>query len=235
MDVPVHTLVFDALAFIRENAKVFRKYLFLPIVFSLASLFLVETPGLGLALATVSNSLAMALLGVSATRFYLLRNPETVADGANRPFARFFFLTFCMTFLGHMAEVFTLLPKEYQGGMMVWMILGIWINLKICLAFPAIALGHPGSVWDNVIASFEWTRGHGFRIVAAFLVCYCPVIFFTMMLMQVPGMMPDPDDFWASLPQMVFSDILIVFSMMWSSVVLAKLYETIVLGRPASK
>ncbi|SCA57083.1 membrane hypothetical protein [Candidatus Terasakiella magnetica] len=229
MEIQVHTLVFDALSFMRDNAKVFRKYIFLPVVFSFASLFLVKVPNFGLALASVSNSLALALLGVSATRFYLMGKAEKVADGANRPFARFFFLTFFMTVLGHMAEVFTLLPKEFQGSMFLWMILGFWINLKICLAFPALAMDHPGSVWDNIRLSFNWTRGYGFKIVTAFLVCYCPVIFFTMTLMQIPALMPDEKDFWGSLPQLMFSDFLIVFSMLWSSLVLAKLYEGIAL------
>jgi len=231
MEIQVMTIVFDALTFMRENAKVFRKYIFLPICFSLASLFLIKIPAVGLALATVSNSLALALLGVSATRFYLLRNADAVAEGANRPFARFFFLTFCLTFLGHMAEIFEYLPKEYMGGMFIWMLLGFWVNLKICLAFPALAMDHPGSLWENVKASFEWTSGYALRIIAAFLFCYFPVIFFTMALMQVPDLVPSTDNFWSSLPQLIFTDLLIVFSMLWSSLVLAKFYESIVLKR----
>ena len=75
MNIPVNILVFDALTFMRENGKVFRKYVFLPLVFSIASLFLAKLPSVGLALSAVSNSLALALLGVSATRFFLLKNP----------------------------------------------------------------------------------------------------------------------------------------------------------------
>lgn len=232
METQVVTIVFDALSFMRANAKVFRKYIFLPLCLSIASLFLVKIPAIGLALSTVSNAAALAMLGVSATRFYLFKNADKVADGANRPFARFFFLTFCLTFLGHMSEIFGYLPEEYMGGMFLWMILGFYINLKVCLAFPALAMDHPGSVWDNVKASFNWTTGYGFRIVAAFLFCYFPVIFFTMALMQVPSLTPSLDDFWSSLPQLIFSDILIVFSMLWSSLVLAKFYEEIVLKRP---
>ncbi|WP_417819187.1 hypothetical protein [Terasakiella sp.] len=231
MEMQIMTIVFDALAFMRANAKVFRKYIFLPLCLSIASLFLVKIPVVGLTLSTISNSFALALLGVSSTRFYLLRDADAVADGANRPFARFFFLTFCLTFLGHMAEIFEYLPPEYMGGMFIWMLLGFWVNLKICLAFPALAMDHPGSVWDNVKASFNWTTGYGFRIIAAFLFCYFPVIFFTLALMQVPDLTPSLDNFWASLPQLIFSDVLIVFSMLWSSLVLAKFYENIVLKR----
>jgi len=233
MEVQVLKLVFDALAFMRQNGKVFRKYIFLPICFSIASLFLVKIPAIGLGLSAVSNSIALSLLGVSATRFYLLKNADHVANGANRPFARFFFLTFCMTFMGHMAEVFEYLPDFMMGGAFVWMMFGVWLNIKICLAFPALAMDHPGSVWDNIKESFDWTTGYGFRIVAAFLFCYFPVIFFTMMLLQAPDLAPKEDDFWGSLPQLIFSDILIVFSMLWSSIVLAKFYEQIVLKRSA--
>lgn len=234
MDLRIHTLVFESLGFMQANAKVFRKYFFLPLVFSIASLFIVKIPVVGLAGSTVVNSLAIALLGVSATRFYLYRNPDVVADGANRPFARFFFLTFVMTCLGHASEIFNLLPEHMRGGAMLWMLLGIWVNIKVCLAFPALAADHPGSVWDNVKASFEWTSGYGLKIVAAFFLCYSPIIFFTLMLMQAPDLMPKEDDFWGSLPQLIFSDILIIFSMMWSSIALAKLYQGIVLGKKSS-
>lgn len=233
MNTPVNVLVFESLAFMRENAGVFRKYIFLPVVFSIASLFLVKIPGFGLGLAALSNSLALSLLGVSATRFFLLRNADAVADGANRPFARFFFLTFVMTFLGHMSEVFTLLPPEYQGGMFMWMVFGFWVNLKICLAFPALAMDHKGSVWDVVKGSFNWTQGLALKIIGSFLLCYTPVLFFTVMMMQAPDLMPKEEDFWASLPQLIFSDLLIIFSMLWSSVVLARIYreEVVLNGR----
>ncbi len=224
----VNVLVFDSLKFMRENAKVFRKYVFLPIVFSIASLFLAQIPSLGLALSAVSNSLALSLLGVSATRFYLLKNADAVAEGANRPFARFFFLTFCMTFLGHMSAVFELLPKDMQGSMFLWMVLGFWINLKICLAYPALAMDHPGSVWENVKASFFWTQGLALKIIGSLLLCYMPVIFFTFMVMQAPDLMPTEDDFWGSLPRLIFSDLLIIFSMMWSSLVLSRIYQEVV-------
>lgn len=229
MDFSVNTVVFDALAFIRHNAAVFRKYVFLPVILSLASLFLIKIPVAGLGLSAVSNALALSLLGVSASRFYLLGNAEKVADGANRPFARFFFLTFMMTFLGNMSEVFTLLPPSLQGGMFLWMVLGLWINLKTCLAFPALALDHPGSVWDNIVGSFNWTGGLALKIIGSFLICYSPVIFFTLMLMQVPDLMPGENDFLRSLPQLAFSNILIIFSMLWSSLVLAKIYQHVVI------
>lgn len=228
MDGSINALVFDALSFMRANAKVFRKYVFLPIVFSIASLFLAKVPGFGLALSAVSNSLAMALIGVSATRFYLYKDAARVAEGANRPFARFFFLTFTMTFLGHMAEVFTLLPPSMQGAMFLWMMIGFWLNLKICLAFPALAMDHPGSLLDNVKSSFRWTEGKAFKIILAFLICYCPVIFFTFMLMQAPDLNPAEGDFWGNLPQLAFSNLLIIFSMLWSSLVLAKIYQGVV-------
>lgn len=234
MDISISVLVFDSLAFMRENAKVFRKYIFLPLVLSIASLFLVKIPGIGMGLAAVSNSLALAMLGVSATRFYLLGDAEAVADGANRPFARFFFLTFAMTFLGHMSAVFELLPKEWQGGMFMWMVFGFWVNLKVCLAFPALAMDHPGSVLDNVKGSFEWTGGLTLKIIGSFLLCYSPVIFFTFLLMQTPELTPDDKDFWASLPQLIFSDVLVVFSMLWSSLVLAKIYERVALAPKSS-
>ena len=231
MDHSVHTLVFDALAFMRENAKVFRKYVFLPIVFSIASLFLAKIPGFGLALSAVSNSIAMALIGVSATRFYLMKDASRVAEGANRPFARFFFLTFVMTFLGHMSEVFTYLPPSLQGGMFLWMVIGFWVNLKICLAYPALAMDHPGSLMDNVKESFTWTNGLALKIIFAFLICYCPVIFFTVMLMQAPDLNPTEGDTWANMPQLIFSNLLIIFAFLWSSLVLAKLYEGVVVRR----
>jgi len=227
MDIAIHTLVFESLAFLRQNAAVFRKYIFLPLVFSITSLFLAKIPVAGLALAAVSNSVALSLLGVSATRFYLLGKADAVAEGANRPFARFFFLTFTMTFLGHMSEVFELLPTQYQGGMMFWMIFGFWVNLKICLAFPALAMDHKGSLWDNVKSSFQWTEGLFLKIVGSFIICYSPVIFFTFMMMQIPDLMPDENKFWESLPQLIFSDVLIIFSMLWSSLVLAKIYQKV--------
>lgn len=230
----VNELVFDSLAFIRKNGPVFRKYVFLPIVFSIASLFLAKIPALGLGVSALVNSLALSLLGVSATRFYLLKNADAVAAGANRPFARFFFLTFTMTFLGHMAEVFQYLPAGLQSGAMLWMVLGFWVNLKICLAFPALAMEHPGSLWDNVKASFGWTEGLAFKIIGSFLLCYTPVLFFTVMLMQAPDLMPSEDDFWGSLPQLVFSDLLIIFSMLWSSVVLARIYQEVVLNNKSA-
>ncbi|WP_417782679.1 hypothetical protein [Terasakiella pusilla] len=227
MEPSINTMVFDALSFMRANAKVFRKYLFLPIVFSVASLFLIKVPVAGLSLAAVSNSIAMALIGVSATRFYLLGKSEKVADGANRPFARFFFLTFVMTFMGHMSEVFMLLPDSIKGMAVVWMLFGLWLNLKICLAFPALAMDHPGTVMDNVKSSFDWTRGRAMIIIFAFLICYGPVIFFTFMLMQVPDLAPAEGDFWGGLPQLVFSNLLTIFSMLWSSLVMARLYKEV--------
>jgi membrane-anchored glycerophosphoryl diester phosphodiesterase (GDPDase) len=159
----------------RENGKVFRKYVFLPIVFSIASLFLVKIPGFGLGL----------------------------------------------------AAVFDLLPGGAQSFAMFWMLLGFWVNLKICLAFPALAMDHPGSVWDNVKASFEWTNGLALKIIGSFLLCYTPVLFFTVMMMQIPGVMPDKEDFFGSLPQLIFSDLLIIFSMLWSSIVLARIYREV--------
>ena len=50
-----------------------------------------------MAASTVLNSLALALVGVSATRFYIYGTTDAVAEGANRAFARFFFLTFFLT------------------------------------------------------------------------------------------------------------------------------------------
>lgn len=227
MEPSINTMVFDALSFMRANAKVFRKYLFLPIVFSVASLFLVKVPVAGLSLAAISNSIAMALIGVSATRFYLLGNAAQVAEGANRPFARFFFLTFVMTFMGHMSEVFMLLPANLQGMAVVWMLLGLWLNLKICLSFPALAMDHPGSVMDNIKSSFDWTRGRTMTIIFAFMICYGPVIFFTFLLMQAPDLVPEEGDFWGGLPQLVFSNLLTIFSMLWSSLVMARLYKEV--------
>lgn len=227
MEINVNTLVFDALTFMRQNAKVFRKYVFLPIVFSMASLFLAKVPGFGLALSAVSNSVAMALIGVSATRFYLLKDPTVVAEGANRPFARFFFVTFMMTFLGHMSEIFMLLPPSMQGMTFVWMLVGLWLNLKICLAYPALAMDHRGSVVDNIKSSFTWTNGLAFKIIFAFMICYCPVIFFTLMIMQTPDISLAEGDFLAKLPQLVFFNLLIIFSFLWSSLVLARLYKEV--------
>ncbi|NVK19230.1 MAG: hypothetical protein HWE30_11085 [Methylocystaceae bacterium] len=227
MDINVNTLVFDALTFMRQNAKVFRKYVFLPIIFSIASLFLAKVPGFGLALSAVSNSIAMALIGVSATRFYLLKDPTVVAEGANRPFARFFFVTFMMTFLGHMSEIFMYLPPSLQGGMFLWMLLGLWVNLKICLAYPALAMDHPGSVVENIKSSFEWTNGLVLKIIFAFLICYGPVIFFTLMIMQAPDLTSAEGEFFSRLPQLVFFNLLIIFSFLWSSLVLASLYKEV--------
>ena len=139
-----------------------------------------------------------------------------------------------MTFLGHMSAVFELLPPEMQGGMFMWMVFGFWVNLKICLAYPALAMDHPGSLWDNVRQSFGWTQGLALKIIGSFLLCYSPVIFFTVMLMQVPDMMPSEDDFWGSLPQLIFTDVLIIFSMMWSSLVLARIYQEVVVSHGRS-
>jgi len=231
-DLSVNALVFDTLAFMRQNAKVFRKYMFLPLVFSIASLFLVQIPYAGLALSSVSNSLALALVGVSATRFYIYGTTDAVADGANRAFARFFFFTFVITLLAHGAEIFQLLPEAMQGMVLMWMMVTFWINLRLCLAFPALAMEHPGSLWDVVRTSYGWSEGHLLKIIGSFIICYCPMIFFTFMMMQVTGLsvLKEDADFWTNLAPLIFSDVLIIFGMMWSSLVLAKIYKTIVLN-----
>lgn len=235
-DLSVNALVFETLAFMRANAKSFRKYMFLPLVFSICSLFLAQVPYIGLAASTVLNSLALALVGVSATRFYIFGTTDAVAEGANRAFARFFFLTFCVTALAHGAEIFQLLPPMMQGFVFMWMMFMIWVNLRLCLAFPALAMEHPGSVWDVVRGSFDWTTGNLLKIVGSFIICYCPMIFFTFMMLQVTGVdaLPEEPDFWASLGPLIFSDVLIIFGMMWSSLVLAKLYKGIVMDRNPS-
>ncbi len=225
MNTPIHTIVFDALAFMREHGGVFRKYLFLPVVIAVVTVFLAEIPVVGLSFSAIGHSIALTLIGVSATRFYLLRDPNAVAHEATRPYARFFFLTFAMTFLGNMSEVFVFLPKEYQSLTFLWMLLGLWINLKICLAFPALAMGHPGSVLDNIRESFIWTQGQALRIIGAFLLCYSPLIFFTVMLSKVPEIAPIDGSFWSHLPPLIFSNLLFIFGMLWSSLVLAKFYE----------
>jgi hypothetical protein len=232
----VVALVFDSLAFMRDHAKVFRRYMFLPMAFSIASLFLIQVPYIGLAASTVLNSLALALVGVSATRYYIFGTTNAVAEGANRAFARFFFLAFVVTLLTHMNEVFRLLPIEMQGIIIIWMIITFWINLRFCLAFPALAMEHPGSVWTVVRCSYHWTQGKLFKIIGAFMMCYSPMIFFAMLMMKVSGMKLLAEDagFWTSLGPLVFSNILIIFGMMWSSIVLAKLYKGIVMDRNPS-
>jgi len=235
-DLSVNALVFDSLAFMRANAKSFRKYMFLPLVFSITSLFLAQVPYIGLAASTVLNSLALALIGVSATRFYIFGTTDAVAEGANRAFARFFFLTFVVTALAHGAEVFQFLPSEMQGLVFMWMVLMIWVNLRLCLAFPALAMEHRGSIWDVARGSLSWTNGNLLKIVGSFIICYSPMIFFTFMMLQVSGAKSPPEepDFWASLGPLILSDVLIIFSMMWSSLVLAKLYKKVVMDQNPS-
>lgn len=233
-ELTIHALVFDSLSFMRDNAKVFRKYLFLPLIFSVASLFMAQVPYVGLAGSTVLNSLALALLGVSSTRFFIYGTTDKVAKGANRAFARFFFFTFILTALGHVAEVFQFLPPAMQGSIFLWMVFVFWINLRLCLAFPALALEHPGSFWNVLQSSHGWTEGKLFKIIGSFIICYSPVIFFTFMMMKLSGLNAPADDFWGTILPLIFSDVLIIFGMLWSSLVLAKLYKGVVVDETPS-
>ncbi|MDV7339944.1 hypothetical protein RYZ26_10090 [Terasakiella sp. A23] len=226
-------MVFDALAFMRENARVFRKYLFLPIFFAILSLFLGKIPGFGLALSVIANAVAVAvaLVGVSATRFYLLKNADAVAEGANRPFARFFFLAFMVNALTQMLGVLFLLPPSMYIVILMVVLIGLWLGLKTSLAFPALAMDHPGSLLDNLKESFIWTNGNNIKIIVAFMVCYSPVLFFFMMILQVSSFAPEAENLWGTMPQLIFHHILTIFCMMWLSLVLAKIYQEVAARR----
>lgn len=227
-------LVFDSLSYIRENAKVFRKYFFLPCVLSISSVFIAELPMVGLAFMVIANALALALVGVSAARFTAFKNAERVADGVNRAFVRFFFVAFMLSALGHVGQAFLLLPQTYHGMALGWMLFMIWLNLKVCLAFPALALDHPGSVGDVLKLSLGWTQGNLLRIVLCLLICYSPFLFFSAMILNVAGINPAESNFFENLPFYLFSNIIIIFCMMWGTVVLTKIYQGVVKtqGRP---
>lgn len=227
-NLPVGQMVGDSLTFMRENGAVFRKYLFLPCVLSIASLFAAELPVVGLALLTVGNALALALVGVSATRFYAYRDADQVAQGANRPFARFFFVVFILSAMSHIGQVFALLPNQFHGMAVGWVFFMIWLNLKLSLSLPAISLDHPASVAGILKLSLRWTNGQMLRIIFAVMICHSPLLFFSALMFNVGGIDPADPDFWSNMPFFIFSNILMIFSMMWSSLVLVKIYQGVV-------
>lgn len=229
MQTPVHIVALDSLAFMRDNAKVFQKYFFLPLILSIVGLLLEAIPMAGLALSTVADSAALALVGVSVTRFTIMKDAERVALGANRPFARFFFLLFMLTAASQIGKVFDLLPASAGMGVF-WMLVMAYLNLKLSLTFPALAMDHPGAVIDNMRLSFVWTSGRLFKLITALMICYSPMVFFLMMIIQLGGFDMGEKTYWERLPQLAFSNVLIVFSTMWSSIVLAKFYEDIALN-----